>query len=184
MDGPTIVAAIAVVTSGVTSVVAPIIAGRMQRHSDAARFEHDRAMKDTDELRVLLDDLATALPVAIQKQGALRSKHNTSGKTDANEYMDEIGAFTSAREKVIHLHTRLILRLRREHPVTVACGEAVEAIDGTDVLAYITVDQPPPDDWMERTKNERAAMWAAHQRFLDVASEYVSAPVRSLTTTT
>ena len=67
MDGPTIVAALFVSVAGVTSISAPIIAGRNQRRSDAARFQHDRAMTDTNELRGLIEEIAVALPAAIQR---------------------------------------------------------------------------------------------------------------------
>jgi hypothetical protein len=183
MDGATVVAAIAVVVAGATSVGAPIIAGRNQRRSDDARFRHERAMTDTDELRALIDEIAVALPAAIQKQSTFRSKHSTSGSTDANDYMKEMGAFTQAREKLIFMHARLLLRLTREHPVTLACGKAIELIDaaGGEVLGLVTLDQPPPEGSRQRAIDERKAMWAAQQQFLDVASEFVSAPVRSLT---
>src|SRR3954452_22287970 len=98
VDGPTIVAGISVIVAGATSIAAPIIAGRNQRRSDAARFKHERAMKDTDELRVLLDEIAVAIPKTIQKAGTLRSKHNTSGSTEAGDYVDELTTFTKARE--------------------------------------------------------------------------------------
>lgn len=182
MDGPTIVAGLSVLVAGVTSIAAPIIAGRNQRESDAAKFEYERAMKDTDELRALIDQVAIAMPEAIQKQGALRSKHNTSGSADANDYADQIRAFTDAREALIRMDTRLLLRLGYEHPVRRAWAEAIQTIDtgGMDVLGLVTLDQPRPDDWEERTKAERVTMLAAHQRFLEAASEFVSAPVRAL----
>lgn len=184
VDGATIVALVSVVVAGTTSIAAPIIAGRNQRRSDAARFKHERALKDTDELRQMIDEIAVAIPETTQEQGTLRSKHNTSGSTDANDYAAEVGAFTDARQNLIFMHTRLILRLGREHAVTIACGEAIEAIDagGIDALLLITgLDQPRPDDWRERSMKERKAMHAAHQHFLDVASDFVSAPIRSVT---
>src|SRR4051812_44188984 len=120
MDGATVVAAIAVVVAGATALAAPLIAGRNQRRSDDARFNHERAMKDTDELRTLIDEIAVALPITIQKQGTLRSKHNTSGSTDAADYMGQMNAFTKARDELIHMDTRLLIRLGREHPVRIA----------------------------------------------------------------
>lgn len=182
MDGPTIVAAISVVVAGAASITAPIIAGRNQRGSDAAKFEHERGMKDTDELRALIDEIAVAIPATIQKQGTLRSKHNTSGSTDMNDYMDQVSAFTEAREELIHMDTRLLLRLGHAHPVRQALVQAIQTIHeaGMDVIALVTVDRPRPDDWQERSFGERKAMHAAQQRFLEAASAFVSAPMRSL----
>ena len=111
----------------------------------------------------------------------MRSKHNTSDSTDANDYVDQIREFTEARESLVYMHTRLILRLGQAHAVTKACGEALTAIDngGTDVLVLVQLDQPRPDDWQDRSINERQGMWAANQRFVEAASEFVSAPIRS-----
>jgi hypothetical protein len=183
VDGPTIVAAISVLVAGATSISAPLIAGRNQRRSDDAKFRHERAMKDTDELRALVDEIATTIPAVIQKQAALRSKHNTSGSTDANDYTEQMNAFTRAREELIHLDTRLLLRVGYDHPVRKACALAVQEISdaGADALTLVGLDRPPLDDWQERSTRERATMWAAQQRFLEAASEFVSAPMRSLT---
>jgi hypothetical protein len=183
MDGATIVAAIAVVVAGGTSIAAPIIAGRNQRRSDAARFKHERAMKDTDELRALIDEIAVAIPPTIQRQAALRGKHNTSGSTDANDYIEEMNAFTKAREALIFMDTRLLLRLGHEHPVRTAYGKVIEAISdaGVDAVTLVSLDQPAPDDWRERSQSEREAMLAANQLFLKAASDFISAPIRSFT---
>jgi len=183
VDGPTIVAAISVLVAGTTSVAAPIIAARGQRRSDATRFAHERAMKDVDQIRELLDHIITAIPQTIQRQAALRSKHNTSGSTDGRDYMDEVAAFTKARENLIHLDSRLLLRLGHEHPVRTALATTIEIITtaGGDVLTLATLDQPRPEDWRDRSERERHQMLDAHQRFLEAASSFVSAPARSLT---
>lgn len=182
MDGPTIVAVIAVVVAGATSVAAPIIAARGQRRSDAARFAHERAMKDVDEIRELLDQIIAAIPQTIKRQGALRSKHNTSGSTDGRVYMDEVAAFTQAREDLIQLDARLLLRLGHEHPVRTALATTIEIISsaGNDVLTLTTLDQPRPDDWQARSQHERQQMLDANQRFLESASSFVSAPALML----
>ncbi len=119
-------------------------------------------------------------PVVLQRQGALRSKHNTSGSTDANDYADEISAFSAAREGLLHMHTRLLLRLGRDHPVTAAFDAVMEAIDsgGADVMTLVTLDQPPRENGIEIAMKERKAMWNAHQRFLDAANAYMATPVR------
>jgi hypothetical protein len=93
-----------------------------------------------------------------------------------------MAAFTEAREALIFMDTRLLLRLGREHPVRRAFAEAVDAIGkaGSDVLTLVTFDRPPPDDSLERAINERQALHDANQRFLDAASDFVSAPIRSL----
>lgn len=182
MDGPTIVAAISVLVAGAMSVAAPVIARHGQRRSDAARFAHERAMKDVDEIRELLDQIITAVPQTIRLQAALRSKHNTSQSTDGADYLDEVAAFTQARENLIHLDARLLLRLSYEHPVRTALATAIEIISaaGNDVLTQATLDQARPDDWRDRSQRERQQMLDANQRFLEAASSFVSAPARSL----
>jgi hypothetical protein len=182
VDGPTIIAAISVLVAGATSIFAPVIAGRNQRRSEAAKFEHERAMKDMDELRALIDEIATTFPAVIQKQATLRSKHNTSDSTNVDDYWDQISAYTQAREELINLDTRLLLRLGYEHRLRRACALAVKEISdaGADALTRVTLEQPRPHDWRERSERERKAMWAAQQRFLEAASEFVSSPLRSL----
>lgn len=139
-------------------------------------------MKDTDELRALIDEIAMTIPAVIQMQGTLRSKHNTSGNRDMGAYSDQIDAYTQAREGLISLDTRLLLRLGYEDPVREACALAVKEISdaGADVMALVALEQPPPDDWPERSQRERKAMLATQQRFLEKASEFVSSPARSL----
>jgi hypothetical protein len=183
VDGPTVVAATAVLVAGATSIAAPIIAGRSQRRNDAARFARERAKKDVDEIRALLDEIVVAIPRTIQLQAALRSKHNTSGSTDGGDYMGEVSAFTQAREDLIHLDSRLLLRLGHDHPVRTALATTIQIIGdaGSDVVTLATLDQSRPDDWRDRSQRERQQMWDANQRFLESASSFVSAPARSLT---
>lgn len=162
--------------AGVTSLGAPIIAGRNQRRGDVGRFAHERTMRDSAETHAILDEIAGLIPATIQEAAALRSKHNTSGSTDANDYLDELRSYSRARNDLVKLHARLILRTGRESLVARACGDAIEAIDaaGMDASTLITLDQPRPADWETRSMTERARMWQRYQEYPDAASTYVN----------
>jgi hypothetical protein len=178
----TTIAVTSILVTGITAILVPLITARAERSRTVQRFRQERLIRDFDELRSLLDEIAAEIPPYFNAVAAMESRHTTSGSTDFGDYSDELSAYTEIREQLRRLRARLVIRLGRTHPVVSALQQAVDPIDlaGNEVVTMITLEEPPTKQLAEARPTRRQGWYLGYERYLDAAGELVGSPVESL----
>jgi hypothetical protein len=178
----TAIALVSVVVTGVTAIAVPFISAKAGQVKEEQHFRHERLIRDFDELRTLLDEVAESIARYIEAVGALESSHSTARSTDVDQFGEQMLRFREVRETMLQFKARLVIRLGRMHGVVAAFQHAFGLIDGAgmEVLAMITLEQPASPDALQLRPPERRKWFAAYEQYLDAASDLVGSPIEPL----
>jgi hypothetical protein len=139
-------------------------------------LEHDRVMRDRDELRVTIDQAVTALGRAIDLTLFAHTRIGfLSGSASGEEVDQSLAALGEAREQSLKLrgiHDRLALRLGHEYPIAQMYWSTAQALGsalrdlGSGAEPLTAEESAAVDQWIEASAQRNRA-------FLDLARTYV-----------
>jgi hypothetical protein len=175
------------------TALTPLIAGRVQRGSDQRRFAAERADRDLDERRALLDTAAQELSSFIEavEKGLQTSALEQDWSHET--WHETIEPMRRHRDGVHVMNQRLVIRLGRRNPVVTAFGTATALSDRaagvmmqrvamtTDAALRAVAAGEMELKALGHTALEEdgprvAALRAAHDAFLDAATALVGNP--------
>jgi hypothetical protein len=104
----TVIAVASVLVSGATGISVPLITARAERKKSEQGFRHERLIRDFDELRSLLDEVAEQVPHYFNAVATLESMHPAG--TASSGYSGELSSYREIGERIRRLRARLIIR--------------------------------------------------------------------------
>jgi len=204
MTGQTVVALAALVVTALVSLYVPrYTAERTERREreradredlreaaradreeqrEQRRFQQERSSRDLEEVRSLLDDFVASIAPAVQSAASVQGAWADAGRRGdfgPEAYKERIAQFTAARERLIALQTRLIVRLGRRHAVVHSAQAVIETVEqcGGTATTGLVLEQTPPRDTPDVWIPGRQAMWDARHAFIDSAQSLVGARI-------
>lgn len=152
----------------------PWLAARFKAGEQKRAFEHERTMRDEEELRRVLDDLMAAMDVCDMGMRAVSARHLRYGRKigehdEAHTKILELGEATLAAEAITG---RLSLRLGVGHPLRIAAVGSINGVrrfnSATAEIVFMAgqADMPKLRDEIEAGQNEFSA---ARKQFVDLA---------------
>ncbi len=134
MDGST-VALVSVVVSGTVGLGAPVLsqkfsAQREERRAEVERerqtlqFEHERYLRDSQELRILLDEAAITLEAGFRAAVHLIADFKLRSEQDEAALGPAMQRLQTATDTVEQIAARLTIRLGTGHDIPALCNKA------------------------------------------------------------
>ncbi|WP_028060496.1 hypothetical protein [Candidatus Solirubrobacter pratensis] len=163
-------------------LVSPAIGARFARTQQQRQFAHDQAMRDTQELRTLLDEIAARLEEADEALGTsyqwfIRLGLEMSGEEKATKAFAEASRQGRARAILVE---RLTIRRGAEDGPTRAAAAArdamMRALREIDMIAALRHEERLLEA-NRAIEAERAAFKAAREQFVRAALELVGSHV-------
>lgn len=188
MDGATIVAVASLLVTGAVSIYVPrfttsraerrdrdvaaredrreVVRADRERQREEDRLVQERASRDLDEIRSLLDQFVDAMPEAINGVASLQSATGRDDSPDPARYSEQLNRLRESRDRLVHLQTRMIVRLGRSSSVVHAAQRMIEAVDepGVEVTMRVTLEQEAPVGVPDVFVPGRQAMWESASR--------------------
>jgi hypothetical protein len=120
----------------VAGVVGPAVAGGIALWQQGRGQSHERELLDLAELRGIIDQAGVNLREALGFRGRVASDFITHGKWIVERAPETLEAYREAVRLVDLDQTRIAIRLGKDHPVTVAHAEALEALSAAYTAAF------------------------------------------------
>jgi hypothetical protein len=113
-------------------IASPFIAARFAAKQQSQALEHERTMRDEEELRAVLDEVAGRLDDCETTMRALEGRYLVFGRNIAEEEQGRAAILGSgdANLRLGRSVDRLAVRLGRHHPMTRAAADARNALMG------------------------------------------------------
>jgi hypothetical protein len=171
------VSAIPILVTGAVALGVPVVAALWARSNQARQLEHDRQIRDLEELRRLLDAAAELLSEALVAEARVRGARiwdrslETSDEGQlAKSAVENQRALVNARVD-LHLRAsamddRITMRLRRDAPVAVLYRAAVAVLNN---MAGVTDHEEEPERW----KTLNRGLGEARKLFVDEATKLI-----------
>jgi hypothetical protein len=161
----------------VVGVASPWIAAHFAGKQQERTFEHERTMRDAEELRAVLDDVAACLDACDEAMHAafgrfIRWGRRIAEEEDGREKLERLGGPIQRLDRGTG---RLAVRLGEHHPVKRAADEAQRAVRTfTDAIVNVAFMAEQADPTRERAEMERGRgdFGRARSAFVEAASAY------------
>ena len=168
------------------TAAAPWLAGVVQRSSDRQRLQLERADRDLDERRELLDRSAETLWTYIQAVGNVVARAAFTEQWDKETFDQALDPMLAAKDEAYSTNRRLVIRLGRTSPVVTAYGRGLKLCDERVAVVAQGVRPEGPADplptrmsLLSEDEQHKRDRWSAYEAFLDAATELVGSPPSS-----
>jgi hypothetical protein len=164
----------------VSGAVGPSLGALWALAHQRRQLDQDLVLRDTAELRELLDDAAQKLERARKATGAIVGELASQAAGYGHVSEETVGTFSDAAEDAAAAGERLRIRLTRAHVVTVTHERAMQALRDGGAEVVVLVAAPPLANLEEVEKAFRASyktVVEAQHEFQDEAYRLIGSRV-------
>jgi hypothetical protein len=171
MADSTAIAIVSVSVTAAASVGSLVIANWLEGKREARRVTRERRLRDTDELRELLDETVQMLHDQVRELVLFEVAFADPGRPVPTAERAELG---NRRKGLGFMSARLAIRLGRTHLVTSRYEEALQTLDqGIRHADFIQFEDQPREDLSEGFEARAQNYRRLYDAFVDAAEQLV-----------